>query len=64
MGEITAGMIPSRTSENPNVASSAAIATSEQATRPEPPPRAKPWTRTTTGAGQRSTARSIRYSRR
>ena len=39
-GEITAGMIPSLTSEKPKTASGAAIATSVQATKPEPPPRA------------------------
>ncbi len=40
IGEITAGMIPSRTSENPKTASSPAIAMSAQAVRPEPPPSA------------------------
>jgi hypothetical protein len=39
-GEMTAGMIPSRTSLKPKVASGAATATSAHATRPEPPPSA------------------------
>ena len=39
---MTAGMIPSRTSVNPNTASGWAIAMSAQATRPEPPPSAIP----------------------
>ena len=59
-GEITAGTIPSLTSEKPKTASGAAIATSVQHTSPEPPPSAYPWTRATTGAGQESIASSIR----
>ena len=39
-GEMTAGMIPSRTSVKPNVASGCATAMSEHTTRPEPPPSA------------------------
>src|SRR2546430_1416382 len=39
-GEITAGTIPSLTSEKPKTASGAATATSVQQTRPEPPPSA------------------------
>src|SRR6266536_3581209 len=39
-GEITAGTIPSLTSEKPKTASGAATATSVQQTRPEPPPNA------------------------
>ena len=46
-------MIPSLTSENPNIASGAATTTSAHATSPQPPPSAWPWTRATTGAGQR-----------
>ncbi len=59
-GEMTAGMIPSFTSENPKTASGAAIAMSAQATSPEPPPRTYPCARTTTGAGQESIASIIR----
>ena len=51
-GEITAGRIPSLTSENPNTVSGWASATSAQATSPAPPPSACPWAATTTGAGQ------------
>ena len=57
---MTAGMIPSRTSVNPNTASGHATAMSAQATRPEPPPSAYPWTQQTTGAGQESIVSSIR----
>jgi hypothetical protein len=39
-GEITAGMIPNRTSVKPKLASLAATTTSAHATSPEPPPRA------------------------
>ena len=39
-GEITAGLIPSRTSLNPKVASGASSTSSAQATSPEPPPSA------------------------
>ena len=39
-GEMTAGMIPSRTSEKPKTASGDAIATSAHAVSPEPPPSA------------------------
>ena len=60
---MTAGMIPSRTSVKPKTASGQATAMSAQATSPEPPPSAKPWTQQTTGAGQRSIDSSIRYSR-
>ena len=56
---MTAGMIPSRTSVKPKIASGAATTTSAQATTPEPPPRAKPCTLATTGAGQASIASSI-----
>ena len=62
-GEMTAGMIPSRTSVKPNVASGAATTMSAHATSPEPPPSAKPCTRATSGAGQASTAAIIRYRR-
>ena len=48
---MTAGMIPSRTSVKPNTASGQATAMSAQATSPEPPPRANPWTQQTTGSG-------------
>ena len=41
-GEITAGMMPSLTSVKPKIASSAAIATSQTAARPAPPPSAAP----------------------
>ena len=58
-GEITAGTIPSFTSEKANTALSPATAMSAQATSPAPPPRAWPWTRATTGAGQRSIASSM-----
>ena len=61
-GEITAGMIPSFTSENANTARSWATAMSAHATRPAPPPSAWPWTAATTGAGQVSIASSIRRS--
>ena len=60
IGEITPGMIPSRTSENPKTASSPATAMSTQAVSPEPPPSAYPWIRATTGAGQRQIESSIR----
>src|SRR5579859_2760247 len=59
---MTAGMIPSLTSENANTASGAAIAMSAAATRPAPPPRAWPCTPATTGAGQPSIASSIARS--
>src|SRR5215470_13668090 len=59
---MTAGMIPSFTSENAKTASGAAIAMSAAATRPAPPPRAWPCTRATTGAGQPSIASSIARS--
>src|SRR6185437_15494014 len=58
-GEITAGTIPSLTSEKPKTASGAATAMSVQQTSPEPPPSAYPCTRPTTGAGQESIASSI-----
>ena len=61
-GEITAGTIPSFTSEKAKTASTAATAMSEHAISPQPPPSAWPWTRATTGAGQRSIASSIRRS--
>ena len=48
-GEITAGMMPSFTSVKPKIASSVAIAMSQTAARPAPPPKAAPWTRPTTG---------------
>jgi hypothetical protein len=53
-------MIPRRTSVNPKTASGQATATSQQATSPEPPPSAKPWTQQTTGDGHESIASSIR----
>src|SRR5690242_9882075 len=56
---MTAGMIPSFTSENANCVLGAAIAMSAAATRPAPPPSAWPWTRATTGDGQRSIASNI-----
>src|SRR6478609_2950629 len=56
---MTAGMIPSFTSEKAKTASGAAIAMSAAATSPAPPPRAWPCTRATTGAGQPSIASSI-----
>ena len=52
-------MIPSFTSEKANTALSPATAMSAQATSPAPPPSAWPWTRATTGAGQRSIASSM-----
>ena len=58
-GEITAGMIPSFTSENAKTARGSAIAMSEHATSPQPPPSAWPCTRATTGAAQDSIASSI-----
>ena len=42
-GEIIAGKIPSVTSVNPKIASSAATTTSQIAARPAPPPSAAPW---------------------
>ena len=59
---MTAGMIPSFTSEKAKTASGAAIAMSAAATSPAPPPRAWPCTRATTGAGQPSIASSIARS--
>ena len=50
-GEITAGMIPRRTSVNPNCVPRAATGMSHAATSPAPPPRAAPWMRATTGLG-------------
>ena len=47
--EIAAGMSPSFASESENVASCAAKAMSQQATRPTPPPNAEPWTRAMVG---------------
>ena len=55
-------MIPSFTSEKAKTASGAAIAMSDAATSPAPPPRACPCTRVTTGAGQPSIASSIARS--
>ena len=57
-------MIPSFTSEKAKSTSGAATAMSAQATRPQPPPSACPWTRATTGAGQESIASSIFRRRR
>src|SRR5438874_6141182 len=59
---MTAGMIPSFTSEKAKTVSGAAIAMSAAATRPAPPPSAWPCTRATTGAGQPSIASSIARS--
>src|SRR6266480_2938169 len=59
---MTAGMIPSFTSEKAKTASGAAIAMSAAATRPAPPPSAYPCTRATTGAGQPSIASTIARS--
>ena len=61
-GEMTAGMIPSFTSENANTARGSAITMSLHATSPMPPPSAWPWTSATTGAGQPSIASNIRRS--
>ena len=56
-GEMTAGMIPMRTSVVPKTAFSAATTTSQAATRPVPPPSAAPCTRATTGLSSSSSAR-------
>ena len=58
-GEIVAGMRPSLLSLNAKVASTAAIAMSQQATRPTPPPNAAPCTRATVGFGSSFSVRSI-----
>ena len=49
---MTAGTSPSRTSENANVADSAATTTSQAASSPTPPARAGPRTTATTGFGE------------
>ena len=50
-------MIPSRTSVKPNSVPRAATAMSQAATSPEPPPRAAPCTRATTGFGELKTVK-------
>src|SRR4029079_3348411 len=61
-GEITAGMIPSFTSEKAKTVSGAASAMSGAATSAAPAQRESPCTRVTTGAGQPSIASSIARS--
>ena len=61
-GEMTAGTIPSFTSENANIVARSASTMSLHATSPMPPPSACPWTAATTGAGQPSIASSMRRS--
>ena len=50
-GEMTAGRIPSFTSDSPNFVCGEAMAMSQTATRPTPPPIAAPVIRPTTGNG-------------
>jgi len=57
---MTAGRIPSLTSDNPNFASRAAMATSHTATNPTPPPMAAPWIRPMTGTGSSLIAVNMR----
>ena len=54
---MTAGISPSRTSDRLKLAASDAIAMSQQATSPTPPPNAAPWTRATVGLGRKLSTR-------
>ena len=49
---MTLGTMPSFTSVNPNIASSAATTMSQTAARPAPPPSAAPCTRPISGTGE------------
>ena len=62
MALITAGITPSRTSVNANVASRVQTAMSAAAIRPSPPARAGPATRATTGLGNSQSAASTSAS--